>query len=163
MKTNQSVTITPPEGYTMEITDGKITFTANTGVEKVQEHKRVRSFNELGQIKGWYINSDNCDIEPNPPVFANINTRDIWPTKELAEAALELIQLLQIRKQWIGDWKPDWDDEYLEKHCIVPSRCGLRTITLWVDQTIMSFPDYEMADDFLNTFKSQLEIAKPLI
>jgi hypothetical protein len=160
MKTNHSITITPPEGYTMEINSDKITFIQNPE----PEHKRVRSFKELETVEGWYINTFNGTAEKNGPSNAEYrSSRDIWPTKELAEAALELCQLLQIRKQWIKDWHPDWDDEYQEKHCIVPSRCGLRTITLWVDQTIMSFPDYEMADDFLNTFKTQLEIAKPLL
>lgn len=132
--------IVTPDGY--EIDKDKCTL--EEIVFRKKQPERVRSFDELSDKFGY------------PRIT-------YWPTKLLGSTAVELGKLLQIRKQWIGDWVPDYDDVYQDKHCIVPSRLGLRTITLWVDLTVMSFPTFEMADDFLNTFKSQLEIAKPLI
>lgn len=73
-----------------------------------------------------------------------------------------LMQLMSLRQAWVGDWEPDWSDDstkwnignYLEAPCVY-ERGGI--------STPLSFPTKEMAEDFLNTFRDLLEIAKPLI
>jgi hypothetical protein len=90
--------------------------------------------------------------------------RNTLPSKELAEAFLVMMQIMSLRQAWIGEWKPDWSDTAPCKYCI----CGM-----YNDEQVMksycqfryplSFPTREMAEDFMNTFRDLIKIAKPLI
>ena len=154
---NKEITIIPPEGYELDV--------ANSSFEmiifKMKEVKLPTKWDELKRINGFFISSDNIYSYSGSTIDSNKN---LWPTKELAEAALALSQLMQLRQRWVGDWVPDWnklESEYV-KFCIV------RSTTLFVDSyykmcRILSFPTQKMADEFLSTFKDLLEVAKPLI
>lgn len=96
------------------------------------------------------------------------------PSKELAETFVAMMQLISLREDWIhkwsvdngmtDDWKPDWDSTLVDKHCITNASNKSICVDIYV-YTIkpLSFPTYEMAEDFMNCFKDLLEIAKPLI
>ena len=92
---NETITIEAPEGHVIDkenSTDTVIRF------KKVESNKRPMSWSELGNIKGFYISSSNAILDANCATAEF--TRDVWPTKELAEAALALSQLLQLRDAW---------------------------------------------------------------
>ena len=98
--------------------------------------------------------------------------KNYLPSKELAKAFIAMMQIMSLRHDWIhkwsvdngmtDDWKPNWNvDRY--KYCI--SICDNEYTA---DEFIhyhhaLSFPTRELAEDFMNTFKDLLEIAKPLI
>lgn len=97
------------------------------------------------------------------------------PSKELAEAFIAMMQLMSLRHDWIhkwsidngmtDDWEPDWSSTTtFGKYCI----CGIYDNAITVKSSYqfkypLSFPTRELAEDFMNTFKDLLEIAKPLI
>lgn len=88
-----------------------------------------------------------------------------WCTsKEEAEAFLALMQLRQLRKAWVGDWKqPDSCTMTgailysLNKQEIFADRGNF-----WVSN-VLSFPTKEMAQEFFDCFRDLCEQAKPLL
>lgn len=83
--------------------------------------------------------------------------------KQEAEAFLALMQLRQLRKAWIGNWK-QLDDRNL----IGVIRCSTNG-DLEIHEgyyrinKVLSFPSYYMACDFYNCFKKLCETAKSLL
>ena len=89
--------------------------------------------------------------------------KDYLPSKELAEAFLAMMQLMSLRQAWIGDWKPDWRSEYSYNYCIIDGGGSFEICILNQCIYALSFPTNDMAEDFMNTFKDLLEVAKPLL
>ena len=85
------------------------------------------------------------------------------PSKELAEAFLAMMQLMSLRQAWIGDWKPNWTCGHSDNYCIICAGDRFEMCIFRQCRYALSFPTKEMAEDFMNTFKDLLEIAKPLI
>ena len=94
-----------------------------------------------------------------------------YPSQKLADAAEALRRLLFLRDYYNGDWKPDWDNPYQKKFCIINF---LEEIDL-IDYDekskfeenkfyhILAFGTEEIRDKFLEEQKELLEIAKPLL
>lgn len=94
------------------------------------------------------------------------------PSKELAEAFITMMQLMSLRHDWIhkwsvdngltDDWEPNWNiDKY--KYCITILDNNYTVDDFIHYQQTLSFPTRELAEDFMNTFKDLLEIAKLLV
>ena len=98
----KEIKIEVPDGY--EIDRENSTFETI----KFKEKKGLpMSWEELGHVKGYYMWEDCTITDAN--CITSPRNRNVWPTKELAEAALALSQLLQLRDRWNGDWKADWN------------------------------------------------------
>lgn len=110
--------------------------------------------------------SDNSDIIkfgdfPYPSTKRDPDVdRNFCISEQEAEAHLALMQLRQLRKVYVKDWEPD-----LTKACfgIVSSKHGINVSTLCTVYRNLSFPTYDLAEQFLTNFKDLLEIAKPLL
>lgn len=158
LKTNkmEPVKITPPEGY--EIDKEKST------LEQIyfkKKDNKPRSWEELKKLDGWYI-GEMSNLVPYSSKGTCPFNRNTFPTKEYAEASLALAQLLQLRQRWIGDWEPNWDGDE-SKSVITVFGGKLRTDSYCNTHFVLSFPNFIMAKNFLNTFVDLLEIAKPLL
>lgn len=89
--------------------------------------------------------------------------KNIYTSKQEAEAFLALMQLRQLRKAYVKDWEPDWTDCRKSKFSIT---CIEGVLSIFDTVTVhrsMSFPTRELAKQFLNNFNDLLEIAKPLL
>lgn len=76
-------------------------------------------------------------------------------SKELCEAFVAYMKLIQLRNAWVGDAKT---------HYKITIAYGSLFISDVLDfSTGLSFPTQEMAYEFLNAFKNLLETAKPLL
>ena len=114
---------------------------------------------------GYYIDDADCStvsVVWNEYAGAN-KWRNVLPSKELTEAFLAMMQLMSLRQAWIGDWEPDWKDETRVKFIIICLENQVLFQNTYITSRVLSFPTSEMAEDFMNTFKDLLEIAKPLI
>lgn len=81
-------------------------------------------------------------------------------SKEEAEAFLALMQLRQLRKAWVGDWKISERESY----AVIYACCdNLRVDINTTSRRSLSFPTKLMAEDFLNCFKDLCETAKILL
>ena len=88
--------------------------------------------------------------------------RNLCASKKEAEAFLTLMQLRQLRKAWVGDWKPSEENYYAICYSIYeedePVVARYSTI-----KTVLSFPTEEMATEFLECFRDLCETAKILL
>lgn len=73
------------------------------------------------------------------------------------------MQLRQLRKAWIGDWK-QFKGMLVAGifYSISEGKIVISYDRFWINTTL-SFPTKEMAEDFLNCFRDLCETAKPLL
>ena len=114
--------------------------------------------------KGEYLIcsfSDISEVGCNRGTYRDVvEDRNYITSKQEAKAFIALMQLRQLRKCYVGDWKPNDKQQY---YGIVPNINGLDIIPYNLTNRSMSFPTRELAKKFLTNFKDLLEIAKPLL
>lgn len=116
---------------------------------------------------GECLISPYCDIYITEAIGVDRHAkedRNYCISEKEAEAFIAFMQLRQLRKAYVKDWKPDWKDAKQYKACIMHNSTDF-IIAYFKDlcSKPMSFPTYELAEQFLNNFKDLLEIAKPLL
>lgn len=90
-----------------------------------------------------------------------VDDRNICTSKEEAEAFLALMQLRQLRKAWVGDWKPN---TYGTSYGIFVTGTNIVQTGYYNNiRRSLTFPTKEMAEDFLYCFKDLCETAKVLL
>ena len=152
---NKELNIIAPEGYEIDkenSTFEKIVFKKINELPKTWEDLKYISGAYISSLS--YINTINS-IETIP------SAKNIFPTKELAEAVLALAQLLQLRDRYNGDNKGfiyDKDNYFI----------GVRNNSIFKDwnvytQRVLAFRTKELRDKFYDNFKDLIEIAKPLL
>jgi hypothetical protein len=90
--------------------------------------------------------------------------KNVCVSLQEAQAFTALMQLRQLHKAYVKDWEPDWNNTKQYKANIMHS--GTDFIIAYFNDLCsrpLSFPTYELAEQFLNNFKDLLEIAKPLL
>lgn len=154
---NETITIEAPEGQVFDLENSTPT---HIKLKKVESNKRPMSWSELGNIKGFYISSSSAIRDANcvPTEF----TRDVWPTKKLAEAALALSQLLQLRDAWN---ECNTEEGNLDTHQfgIRNSLNSIETTRLLRYYAPLRFKTIETRDAFLEQFRPLIETALPLL
>jgi hypothetical protein len=150
----KQIKITPPEGY--EIDKEKSTF--ETIIFKKIGEELPTQWVHFETIVGYYIGLVNSVITD-----ARINSSKIlWPTRELADAAGALCQLVRFRDAWNKSWIPNYTDNST-KYSIIVNYNVLIVEEVWSSSKCFVFPNKEIASKFLSTFRNLLEIAKPLL
>lgn len=158
----KTITFNIPKGYVID----KENSTDTNIVLKLTESSKPKTWEEhCEKMKGknsYYINnavyegviSSKFRAEPMISEFED---------KEDAEAFAALSKLLKLRKDWVGEWQPDWTDMNQLKYTIVNQ--GNRVVVCVNDHSCrsLSFPTKEMRDAFFEYFKDFLEQAKTLI
>ena len=119
------------------------------------------SWMELKTTGGYYINGDSA-ILPVEDTFTHYKNRNIWPTEELAEAALALSQLLQLRDAWN---ECNTEEGNLDTHLfgIRNSLNSIETTRLLRYYAPLRFKTIETRDAFLEQFRPLIETALPLL
>lgn len=146
-----------PQGY--EIDKEKSTF------EKIV-FKKVddlpKSWKEFGEVKGWFVNN-KCEIDYySEGDSTNDMDKNLFPTKEEAEACLALAQLCQLRNRYNDGWKPDWNDG-TNKYSIYFTRDEIDGVCEYCSHRVLAFKTLELRDKFVENFEDLIEIAKPLL
>ena len=80
--------------------------------EEPKENDVPRTWEEYVETlkKGYFIDWDSSISEVSLSDGGGIvSSRNLLPTKEMAEAFLAMMQLMSLREAWIGSWKPDWE------------------------------------------------------
>ena len=73
------------------------------------------------------------------------------------------MQLRQLRKAYVKGWEPDWKSDIYAKYCIEFDSNEFLIHSWYHKSHSLSFPNRELAEQFLTNFKDLLEIAKPLL
>jgi hypothetical protein len=127
--------------------------------EKDTKCKSWESFCDKYAYKtGFYFDEANGKIDTtvNPIAF------DEQLTEEETNAMVAFSKLLKLRRDWIGNWDPDWTRN-IEKYSIV---CENNIVDVMLSGYIthpFSFPTKKMAKEFLKCFKDLFEQCKCLI
>ena len=155
---DRELKIEVPDGY--EIDKEKSTF--EKIVFKKVENELPKSWEDLGEIKGWYVDSFSDLVRYDEGNSDDNDNKNIFPTKEEAEACLALAQLCQLRDRYNDGWKPYWNTNTM-KHCIYVSKGEIRGGHQFENSRILTFEKREIRDKFLENFKDLIEIAMPLL
>ena len=83
-------------------------------------------------------------------------------TPHESQALVAFTKLLKLRRDWIGEWEPDWSSSK-RKHTIVNWGTNVQVEYGQVLCKSLSFPTEQMAKEFLETFSDLIEEAKILI
>lgn len=93
------------------------------------------------------------------PDERHANTAANVMSKDLCEAFIAYMKLIQLRNAWVKDCENGDKDGYLK--IVYTAESGFYYV--YLGKTGLSFPKSSMAEEFINTFKDLLEVAKPLI
>lgn len=147
-----------PEGY--EIDKEKSTF------EKIV-FKKVndlpKSWEELEFIDGFFVSSLSDIAKIGNNTTNDENNKNVFPTKEEAEACLALAQLCQLRDRYNSGWKPDWKNEKELKYVIEIFWGNIVKREYDCRYKVLAFKTEELRDEFLKNFRELIWIAKPLL
>lgn len=154
---DKTIKISPPEGY--EIDKNKSTF--EEIVFKKKESSLPMKWEELKRVSGYYIGaiSTSVTIHEGPTIEENKN---LFPSKEEAEAMLAMAQLCQLRDAWNKGWKPNWISEEPKWSIHCESEKIIIDLYRHYNRS-MTFATKELAEKFLDTFRDLLEVAKPFL
>ena len=139
----KSFKIEIPKGY--EIDKENSTF-ENIVFKEV--NKSAMSWDELGEIEGYYIHSDSNISNRLLLSTVDKDNKNLFPTLKDAESSLALAQLLQLRKNWIGEWELSQGDyDFCSIDATIHGSLCLITKPRYFNE--LSFPNDLMAKDFL--------------
>lgn len=128
--------------------------------EQLTKKELPSSWEELNSVEGYYIKSNSDIICSRGLTFCD--NKNIFPTRELAEASLALAQLLQLRDRYNDGWVADWNDR--NKKYIINIFLGKIDIDYYHNiQSVLNFKTRELRDLFLENFRDLIETAKPLL
>ena len=144
---------------TVEIPDG-FELKKEADTYRLVKEERVRSWEDLGEIDGWVIDARSNVVEDQ--LLAEKYNRDLWATKEQAEASIAIAQLSQLMKHTNGDWTPDWDDTD-NKYILFFNGNRLLKDCYMSTQHFLSFHTEQIRDQFLEDHRELIEQAKPLL
>ena len=160
MNNVNEVIITPPEGYTIDEENSSFTCIKFKEVEK----KKVKCWENLETIEGFYINSDS-NIREAEGYTASDNVKNVFATKEQAEACIALAMLSQVMKNVNGDWIPNWKEcnQKKKKFVIRFYEDTIVSDSSEVCSFFLSFPTEKIRDNFIKDYKELIIKAKPLL
>lgn len=146
-----------PEGY--EIDKAQSTF--ENIVFKPTVVSLPKKWEELKILSGAYVSTGVYIITAVEYDIRDFN-KNIFATKEQAEASIALAQLSQLMQVYNDGWVPDWTDdnykyniEYYMNESIVETRSSY--------SAFLTFKTEKLAQLFLENFKDLITIAKPLL
>ena len=106
----------------------------------------------------FYDECDMCIALTNNPTKVSEQL-----TENEAIAIKAFSKLLKLRRDWIGDWDPDWCNGGRIKFCIDIYKNDFCVTSLSNYSKTFSFPTEEMAIEFLKHFRDLFEQCKMLI
>jgi len=118
------------------------------------------SWEGLGKVEGYCLDY-HCDIVIKHTYSLNRPTKNVFPTKELAQASLAIAQLSQLMyRTWDNDggWRPK---EYKGKAVI--SVCQIIFADSMGYSRFLLFRNKEIADDFITKHRELIDQAAPIL
>ena len=164
MEKEKHIKIQIPEGY--EIDKEKSSF------EKIVFKKKLNglpnTWEELEVIKGFYVNIESSvDYEEDTTFDTRSDNKNVFPSKEEAEASIALAQLCQLRDRYNTDengnvWKPDWKSAIVKDVIVIVDE-EVKVATSYNTRYVLVFKSLFICDHFAKTFKDLILEAKSLL
>jgi len=131
-------------------------------VFKKNKPKLPKTWDDLKIISGFFV-SETCEIEREVGAKTYHTNKNLFATREQADASLALAQLSQLREVYRQGWKPDWTDNLTKKWCVHFHSNKLIVDTWLCTPKFLSFQSKEIAQEFLDNFGVLILSAKPLM
>ncbi len=107
----------------------------------------------------WYITSGGYTS-----IYKNGNSKNHLSTKERAEAFLALMQLVELRDAYNGDWEVDWiKNNSQRKYVIEICNNYINSADYLNCYKVLHFKSEQLRDQFAEQFKDLIETAKELL
>jgi hypothetical protein len=145
-----------PQGY--EIDKEKSTF--ENIVFKEAKKELPKSWEELKVLSGFY-QSGGC-VAGGGQYSINSSNKNVFATKEQAEACIAIAQLSQLMKVYNDGWEADWSNR-TDKYSMYFYKEDITIGHMMCARSFLSFKDEETAELFLENFRELIEQAKPLL
>ncbi len=129
---------------------------------ELKEKVLPKTWEELTGLNGAYIDNDS-KIRIGNRFDTSAHSKNVFATKEQAEASIALAQLSQLKKVYNGDWEADWEDSKTDKFAIIFCNNDPLIAILNISNEFLSFKDEQTAKLFLEYFEELILKAKPLM
>ena len=153
----KSMTINVPKG--MVVDEEKSTF---TNIVFKEAPKVTKGWEDLNGLEGWWVGEDSVVKDYDGDMVEQYN-RNIWATKEQAEACLAMSMLSQLMKNVNGDWTPDWSDWDEDKHVIELYDEDIDRDSFVHKRHFLAFQRREIRDKFAEDHANLILQAAPLL
>lgn len=120
-----------------------------------------KTWEELGNIDGYYVKGMSSTIGKYHARTESFD-RNVFVTKEQAEASIAMAQLSQLMAVYNDGWVADWNDGS-SKTCICKFGNDFTLETRSYFSPFLNFKDRKTAELFLENFKDLIQTAKPLL
>jgi hypothetical protein len=131
---------------------------------ELAEKELPKSWEELGEIDGWYVDTYSEVIDMNSvETKREYDCTNLFATKEQAEASIALAQLSQLMKVYNSGWAAMWEDNEQDKFCIYFFKNQIITDCSYSLHSFLAFKDTKTRDLFLENFRDLILTAKPLL
>lgn len=108
----------------------------------------------------WYITGTCKTLKCGAPRERNTDWDVATMSKELCNAFIAYMKLIQLRNAWIEGFVVN---DRNRKYCKITYCMDKGFFLFWGEKIGLSFPSPSMAQEFIETFKDLLETAKPLL
>ena len=143
--------------------DAELKELALTTFPELGKKSLPKSWEGLGLVGGYFVN-ESCKINSVASNSTeNYYNKDIFATKEQAEASIALAQLSQLIKVYNDGWVADWKNRGQDKFTIEFVKDELFKDRLYNSNNFLTFKDAETRDLFLENFSDLILTAKPLL
>jgi len=146
-------------------TDNELKQLAVQTYPELAKKELPESWAELNEITGYYVGGESEVFQ----VFGNKNfcnsfkqNRNVFATKEQAEASIAMAQLSQLMKVYNDGWEPDWT-KGTDKYSISFYKEDITICHMIYARCFLTFKEKETAELFLENFRELIEQAKPLL
>ena len=138
-------------------------FALDNYTEQELTTKEVKCWEDLNHISGWFVD-EYCEVYKIYLATTNSSEhRNIFATKEQAEASIAMAMLSQLMRDVNGDWVPNWMDANKNKWVIYFKHGNPVISTLRGASAFLAFPTREIVHKFLKNHRELIEKAKPLL
>lgn len=156
----QTIEIEVPDGYKAVYNEE----TQKVEIVRIELPKTWEEYCKQNPIVDWeYFINERSEIgeirkrEKNPET-----DKSTIQTKDMAEAFIALMQLVQLRDCYRQGWTPNWSQPY-KRYCIYCEYNRVFPFDNTFNSRVLSFQSKEIRDEFLKNFKDLIEQAKELI
>jgi hypothetical protein len=150
--------ISIPDGY--EIDKAQSTF--ENIVFKPTVVALPKTWKELNKIDGYFVHSGSSDVVSTTFSSTGPCNKNVFATKEQAEASIALAQLSQLMQVYNNGWVSDWTDSAW-KYVIYIVNNDININYFANNSHFLAFKTKELRDEFLENFEDLIIIAKPLL
>jgi hypothetical protein len=129
---------------------------------EVAKKELPKSWEQLKSIEGYFVERWS-KVEVVVHALCKETEKNIFATKEQAEASIAMAQLSQLMKVYNDGWEPDWSEENADNCVVFFDEEKLDFVTNTTQRGFLTLKDYQTAELFIQNFRELIETAKPLL